>query len=416
MKTLIEVGTYDGSDSLNFYRNGYRVYTFEPKKDLYKNLVDKTSHLENYTVIPKAVSLINGITNFNVCKEGGASSILQFRSDEELNRTWTSNRPDVHYSGISYEVETTRLDTFIEENNLQDTIIDYIHIDAQGVDLECLKSLGIYIKNVMSGVVETVIDINKSIYVNQNENTYENVEKFLLENGFKITGVHHNDITNCEYNVYFERIIKKKIAVLVYGRLNKCAEHYDNIIEHIGKEHEIDFFLSSDNSDEILLNNFINIYNPKEFINEKITHNFNFQSYNGLRPETNVDNMTRHFINKNRVFNLLEKYISTTQIHYDVVLSLRIDAQFNSSFIFKDINENTIYIPNSSDFVEKGINDQLAYGTLNSMKKYMNIILNCTYLLDNSFSIPHPESLTFANILCNHLNMKRFELNYYLDK
>lgn len=416
MKTLIEVGAFDGSDSLNFHKNGYRVYTFEPEKDLFENLINKTSHLENYTVIPKAVSLINGITNFNICKAGGASSILQFRTDEELNRTWTPNRTDIHYSGISYEVETTRLDTFIEENNLQNTIIDYIHIDGQGVDLECLKSLGIYIKNVMSGVITTVIDINKSIYINQNENTYKNVEKFLLENGFKMTSVNRNDITNCEYNVYFERIIKRKIAVLVYGRLNKCAEHYDNIIEHIGKEHDIDFFLSSDNSNKILLNNFIKIYNPKAFINEEISHDFNFQLYDGLRSETNINNMTRHFINKNRVFNLLEEYILSTQIHYDVVLSLRIDAKFNSSFNFRDINENTIYIPDGYDYLEKAINDQLAYGTLNTMKKYMNIILNCTYLLDNSLSIPHPESLTFANISYNHLNIKRFVLNYYLDR
>lgn len=206
MKTLIEVGAYDGSDSLQYHNNGYVVYTFEPKKDLYENLVNKTKHLTNYTVIPKAVSLQNGKTQFNICNAGGASSILPFRSHEELNRTWTVNRQDVHYSGISYEVETTRLDTFIENNNLQDTIIDFIHIDAQGVDLECLESLGKYIKNVKAGVVETVKDKNKSIYVGQDENTYDNVQDFLLSNGFKIIGVANNDITDCEYNVYFEKI------------------------------------------------------------------------------------------------------------------------------------------------------------------------------------------------------------------
>lgn len=33
-----------------------------------------------------------------------------------------------------------------------------------------------------------------------------------------------------------------RIAVLFYGRLNKCVEHYSNIIESIGKENHIDFF------------------------------------------------------------------------------------------------------------------------------------------------------------------------------
>jgi hypothetical protein len=87
---------------------------------------------------------------------------LPFRSDDVLAKTWPG-RGDVLYSGESYEVQTTRLDTFIEEKGLQNTSIDYIHIDAQGVDLECLMSLGPYIRNVKEGVLETVINPEKSI-------------------------------------------------------------------------------------------------------------------------------------------------------------------------------------------------------------------------------------------------------------
>lgn len=205
MKTLIEVGAFDGSDSLKYHSKGYTVYTFEPKKDLFENLVQKTKDLVNYTVIPKAVSLKNGVTTFNICKEGGASSILPFRSDQELIKTWSEYRTDIQFSGISYDVETTRLDTFIEENGLQDVSIDFIHIDAQGVDLDCLKSLGDYIKNVKAGVVETVKDVNKSIYIGQEDNTLETVTDFLSLHGFIITQVQSNDYTGCEYNVFFER-------------------------------------------------------------------------------------------------------------------------------------------------------------------------------------------------------------------
>lgn len=80
-------------------------------------------------------------------KGGGASSILKFKDNETLIKHWGKNCSDIHYSGLSYEVETTRLDTFIEEQGLVNTIIDFIHIDAQGVDLDCLKSVGKYIKN-----------------------------------------------------------------------------------------------------------------------------------------------------------------------------------------------------------------------------------------------------------------------------
>lgn len=206
MKTLIEVGAYDGSDSLKYHESGYDVFTFEPKKDLFISLVNKTRHLKNYTVIPKAVSLKDGVTRFNLCKDGGASSILPFRSESELNETWSPERTDIHFSGRSYEVETTRLDTFIEQNGLQDRVIDFIHIDAQGVDLDCLKSLGKYINNVRAGVIETVKDKNKSIYIGQEENTLDHVSEFLSSNGFKINSVESNDSTECEFNVFFEKL------------------------------------------------------------------------------------------------------------------------------------------------------------------------------------------------------------------
>lgn len=204
-KLLIEVGAYDSSNSLKYYNNGYTVYTFEPNKICYNYIKNKTSHLLNYNVINSAVCLYNGETEFNICKEGGASSLLNFKSDSELNNIW-KNREDIHYSGNSYKVETIRLDTFIENYNLQNKIIDYIHIDAQGVDLDVLKSLGKYIKNVKEGGVEIVIDISKTIYINQTNN-YIGLKLFLEENNFRIYRVEQNDETMCEYNVYFKNNI-----------------------------------------------------------------------------------------------------------------------------------------------------------------------------------------------------------------
>ena len=200
---VIEVGSYDGSDSLNYHRNGCCVYTFEANKDLYSKLTDKTKGMSDYHVFNKAVCSTDGKTTFNICKQGGASSILKFKDDETLVKHWGEERFDVQYSGESYEVETTRLDTFIEEQGLQETMIDFVHIDAQGVDLDCLKSLGKYIVNVKAGILETVIDTEKSIYVGQDENTLINIQQYLTENNFKIIDIQSNDRTNCEYNVRF---------------------------------------------------------------------------------------------------------------------------------------------------------------------------------------------------------------------
>ena len=202
-----------------------------------------------------------------------------------------------------------------------------------------------------------------------------------------------------------------RIAVLVYGRLNKCVEHYNNILEHIGKQHDIDFFLSSDNSPESILHDFIHLYKPISYDNTPILYDYDLAAY-PRAFETNIHNMTCHFLNKNRVFALLEKYIIGTYIHYDVVLSLRIDLVFNNSFDFNGLLDNTIYIP--SDFDYRGINDQIAYGKIDVMKKYNYI--NPIYLLENKFTISNPECLTLANICVNNLLVQRVELSYYIDK
>jgi len=203
-KIIIEVGSYDGRDSLIFYNKGYKVYTFEPHIEFFKKLNEKTLNMKDYTVINKAVSLVDGIVPFNICVSGGASSLLPFKKNDELLKHWGTNRTDVHYSGLSYNVESTRLDTFIEENHLGNNIIDYLHIDAQGVDLDVLKSLGKYIKNVKEGVIETASSIEKSIYIGQN-NIINEAKTWLENNGFVITNIQHNDPTDCEYNIFFTK-------------------------------------------------------------------------------------------------------------------------------------------------------------------------------------------------------------------
>jgi hypothetical protein len=204
------------------------------------------------------------------------------------------------------------------------------------------------------------------------------------------------------------------IAILIYGRLNKCVEHYNNITEMLGKNNKLDFFLSSDNSPISQLNDFINLYNPVAYINDTITYDYDLNIYPNRRPEVNTHNMTCHFKNKNRVFSLLEDHINKNNIHYDVIVSLRIDLIIDNYFIFDEILDNTIYIPLGYDFIDNAINDQVAYGNFEVMKKYNSI--NPVNLLEQNLSIPHPESLTLANIKFHKLEIKRFPLQYRIER
>jgi hypothetical protein len=206
-----------------------------------------------------------------------------------------------------------------------------------------------------------------------------------------------------------------RIATLVYGRLNKCVEHYNNIIEMLGINNNIDFFLSSDNSPPSQLDDFINLYKPVAHINDTIKYDYDLNKYNNKRPEVNTHNMTCHFINKNRVFSLLEDHINKNNIHYDIIVSLRIDLVIENCFNFDEtLDNNTIYIPFGYDFIDNAINDQVAYGNYEVMKKYNSI--NPVELLEQKLSITHPESLTLANIKYHKLEIKRFSLQYRIER
>jgi hypothetical protein len=213
-----------------------------------------------------------------------------------------------------------------------------------------------------------------------------------------------------------------RIAVLIYGRLTNCFDNYNNIINSIGKENNIDIFMSSDNSHQNDLDNFIRTYNPVKYNNDKIEYECDLIKYDEKkRSETNIHNMTCHFINKSRVFSLLETHIKTCNINYDIVISIRVDIHINNKFVFSNIEDNTIYIPDGSDFnypagANTCINDQIAYGNLIVMKKYNNLFNNIINLLENKLSVLHPESLTCANIHYYNLKIVRTNLSYHIKR
>jgi len=220
-----------------------------------------------------------------------------------------------------------------------------------------------------------------------------------------------------------------RIAVLVYGRIDMSNEaRAENIKNTIGTNHTIDFFLSSDNSSTPDIEEFIRLYRPISYINDPIerTDKLEFKRacvFSRTCPERNpsyddlrIENMVRHFFNKKRVFSLLEKHIENTKIHYDVVLSLRNDLVFKNKFNFDYIHKNTVYIPEGSDYLGKALNDQVAYGRVETMKKYSNIFENMIYLLEKKISISHPESLNYANIHHHKLKIIRFILDYEIKR
>ena len=196
------------------------------------------------------------------------------------------------------------------------------------------------------------------------------------------------------------------IGVCFFGRLRHFDKKY--FLNSFGANHTYNFFYSGDNEPEDLLAEFQRVYTPIAINNEKLSYTIDFGIYpNNKTSPVNIANMTRHILNKKRVFGLLEEYCKTTQTSYDLVVSCRLDLSMDAYSPELPL-ENTVYIPDGEDHT--GINDRFAMGDLQTMKHYMNLYDNCAYLLENGISVPHPENLHLYNLLHCKINIQRINL------
>jgi len=203
MYTFFDVGANSGTDSLKVAnsRSDAIVYAFEPTPRLIEHLKSCSVGLNNYIVVPKAVSNYNGETTFYISgnADWGCSSICEFNNN--LEETWPG-RKDFKVTD-QVKVDVIKLVDFIKDNNIES--IDYLHVDAQGQDLEVLIGLEDKINIVKEGVIEMPTSHNTKLYKNQ-KYLKDDAIHFLKENGFQIKSIHPNDAQYNEVNIFFNRI------------------------------------------------------------------------------------------------------------------------------------------------------------------------------------------------------------------
>jgi|688.fasta_scaffold03480_16 FkbM family methyltransferase len=170
MKTIIEIGGFDGEDTEKYLKDDSFVYCFEPDNYHAEKLKLRFFNKKNIKIINKAVGMINGISKFYIGKNKMSSSINEL-SNYSIENKITEYEMEV-------DVEVIRLDTFIDENNIDS--IDYFHCDAQGSDLDILKSLNEKISLIKRGQVEG--SRNENLYNTENRHTY--LIEYLEKNNF----------------------------------------------------------------------------------------------------------------------------------------------------------------------------------------------------------------------------------------
>lgn len=203
-KIVIEVGMSDGYDTAKMWdRYGLPIYGFEPVPYMFNHTRERFKNNKSIHIHEAAVDIEDGVKPFHLSNpEGkftdgtnrpihpyGCSSLYEFSDD--IHEKW-KGRPDFNIVE-TIQVKTIRLDTFLSQNNF-DGEIEFMHCDAQGNDINVLRSLGDYIKCLKSGVVEVA---NQVELYKGTDNTVNNAKQFLLSNGFFIEhtkGVYEADI------------------------------------------------------------------------------------------------------------------------------------------------------------------------------------------------------------------------------
>lgn len=140
VNNILDIGSRDACQSLEFNRwfPNAKIYAFEPVPSNIVWCLNATKHINNITIISKAINSFNGKSKFYQVINGnvGASSFL-IKSGHPRSNGWQQKEIDV---------DCIRLDDWLIENKINK--IDLIWADVQGVEKLVFESLGDFLKNV----------------------------------------------------------------------------------------------------------------------------------------------------------------------------------------------------------------------------------------------------------------------------
>jgi len=174
----IDVGAHHGEVTLGYanHNPGLRIYAFEPNLRAAAKLFGLAP---NYVVIPMAVAETDGCANFHLNAFEASSSLLSL--DQQAVKSWV--RGELLREVGTVSVPTVRLDTFMKAMGINR--IDFLKVDAQGMDLAVIRSAGDRIRDITKIVVEVSI-ASAPVYLNSP--TKNEVISFLKDTGFSLLG------------------------------------------------------------------------------------------------------------------------------------------------------------------------------------------------------------------------------------
>jgi len=202
-----------------------------------------------------------------------------------------------------------------------------------------------------------------------------------------------------------------RLAILMVGRILNYKNAYPNIMENIVQGNTADFFLSYSPELNEDLEDFKRIFQPKILNNDPHmikAVNPDFQHIHRVAA-------IRMMYGRQRIFNDFKKYMADNNVTYDIIISYRVDTISFDKLdysIFKDIGTNTIYIPADFDWSKIGTCDQMAFGNLAVMEKYMSIYNDIDRYLGVQGTRIVGEELVYRCLAMNNIQTVRFKLKH----
>jgi FkbM family methyltransferase len=173
MKVFIDVGCHVGYYSFIWAKDPKNlIYAFEPVPELYDKLKEKEEEYTNFKVFNYAICETDGEQYFNLNNNLATCSLKNFTEG------YTS-----FYTKDKIIVKTKRLDTFCEEMGIDEICL--LKSDAQGSDLEVVKSLGERIIKCEKLLIEAFITPDDNC-VYEDEVKKDKLVDFLKEKGFSL--------------------------------------------------------------------------------------------------------------------------------------------------------------------------------------------------------------------------------------
>ena len=173
MSTLVYVGANVGSTLWTIFDKYDSVYVFEPDPEMFSELKKRFNQFEWVTLVNAACSEKKGKAQFFITPNRVSSSLSVVSTS-----THDENHPQRDFKEI--EVDTINLSEYLTEEGVE--YIDYYLSDAQGSDLNILKTLKPFIDDKKIGEMYIETHGNGLYLYDELDNQFDGFKELLGEN------------------------------------------------------------------------------------------------------------------------------------------------------------------------------------------------------------------------------------------